>query len=179
MVKIKTKEKTTISITPQTRNELKQIGTKDEEYEDIIKRTINFTKKFSDERTFHKWVENNFHLLGFDSLIESNYSSFPDLILERDGKRIRVEIETLSSRFIEHKHDPNKVDLVICLIKDKELSIKTIEIEPFEFEQRPSSVIRTNVNLFERQVRWCKKNHFCFSPFLREQLDKEIKRRDG
>lgn len=175
MIKIEENKKTTISITPRIRDELKQIGTKDEEYEEILKRTITFTKKFSDERTFHKWVGNNFHLFGFDSLLESNYHKSPDLVMTKNGKKIKVEVETLSSNFILHKHDPNEIDLVICLIKNKELPVKTIEIEPFEFELGPDSITKTSVNLSKKQIEWFHKYHVNLSSVIREKVEEFIK----
>jgi hypothetical protein len=46
---------------------------------------------------------------------------------------VKVELETLSSHFIEHNHDSEETDFVICLVKDKELPVTTIEVSMFEY----------------------------------------------
>ena len=127
--------KTTILIDKDTRDELKFFGKKDEDYDTIIKKCINFTKKFENEYQFHEWFKNNFHLFGFDKIKEENKRNdgSPDFIMLRSNQEVKVELETLSSHFILHKHDPKDVDLVICLVKDKELPVKTLEITPFEY----------------------------------------------
>lgn len=100
---------------------------------DLIKDKINFVEKFSNEKEFVKWFENNFTLLGFSKILEKRISRFPDFKMEMDGKELEVELETLSSNFIRHKHDPEKCDFVVCLLEDIRLPVKTIEIKTFEF----------------------------------------------
>lgn len=141
-------DKTTISIDKEVRDELKSIGTKGEDYESIIKRNITFTKKFDDELQFSKWIFDNYNLLGFDSVVAWNKHKFPDFIMIKDGKEVRVEVETLSSNFIIHRHNPKEVDLVLCLVKNKEIPVRTIEISPFELTQKTQS-ITVSVNTFE------------------------------
>lgn len=141
-------DKTTISIDKEIRDELKLIGAKGEDYESIIKRNITFTKKFDNEKDFHDWVFFNYNLLGFDRIITENRVRFPDFIMLKDGKEVRVEVETLSSNFILHKHNPKEVDLVICLVKNKELPVKVVEISPFEFSGR----IVSNLTISEKNV---------------------------
>lgn len=133
-------DKTTIQVLKTTCDEMKSVGEKGETYDDIIRRTINFTRKFSNEDDFHLWFLNNFRLFGFDEVKETNRRrKTPDFVLVRAGKDVRVELETLSSNFIRHKHDPSLVDLVICLEKDVELEVETVEISPFEYERRASN----------------------------------------
>ena len=49
-----------------------------------------------------------------------------------DNKEVKVELETLSSHFIQHNNNPKHTDFVICLIKDKELPVTTIAVSMFE-----------------------------------------------
>lgn len=44
----------------------------------------------------------------------------PDAILEKDGRRIRVEFEFHAMNFKRHRHNPEDVDLVICWDDDYE-----------------------------------------------------------
>lgn len=136
-------DKTTISITTDTKSELNSLGYKDEDYDTIIKRNINFTRKFSNEYDFHEWFKYNFRLLGFDDVIKDGHKSFPDFILKKGEKQVRIELEIYSSNFIRHKHNPKDVDLVICLLKDKELPINTVELGLFEFDNQKGNVSAT------------------------------------
>ncbi len=131
---------TTIRISENLKNNLDTMGAKTDTYEDIIKRNIQFVEKFANETQFGKWFEENFLLLGFDSIKLKNLNSFPDYVMLKDGKDVRVELETISSNFIAHRHDPEKVDLVICLLNNTDLPVHTIEIEPFEYVRGTTSV---------------------------------------
>lgn len=126
---------TTIRISKSTKNELGLSGRKGESYEEIVLRNINYAKKFNNEKEFHEWFENNYNLLGFDEIIQNNYTKFPDFVLKKDNKEVRVELETLSSNFILHGHDSKNVDLVICIMKDIDLPVQIVEISPFEYGQ--------------------------------------------
>lgn len=57
---------------------------------------------------FSKWAEE----LGYKFV--SIGTACPDAIVEKDGKLIRLEFEFKSSNFRVHKHDPSKVDLIVC-----------------------------------------------------------------
>src|SRR4051794_12870398 len=50
--------------------------------------------------------------LGFDVRVVR--AGFPDCIAQRDGKRVRIEFEFLSSNFRLHGHDPSRCDAVVC-----------------------------------------------------------------
>ena len=126
------KQTTTIRVDKEVREELKLLGIKGEDYDSIIKKTINFTKKFNNEHEFSEWFKLNYYLFGFDKLIKEQKNATPDFILSRNGKKVRVELETLSGNFIIHKHNPADVDLVICLINNKKLPVETLEISPFD-----------------------------------------------
>ena len=64
--------------------------------------------------------------------IASIQSSFPDAIVkDEQGKEYRVEFEYRSGNFVQHGHDPSRCDLVICWIKDEELSVNTISLKDY------------------------------------------------
>jgi len=70
--------------------------------------------------------------LGFPYIIKVQ-STFPDMIaLDEDGNYCRIEFEYKASNFIQHGHDNNECDYIICWvddignhpIKDKVISLK-------------------------------------------------------
>lgn len=89
--------------------------------------------KIKSEEHFTGWFEKNFKKLGYTKIIKKNVKKFPDFIMLRNNKEIRVELETLSSNFILHKHDKDKVDEVICIEKDIELGIPIRKIKGLEY----------------------------------------------
>jgi len=68
--------------------------------------------------------------LGFSGW-KSASNGYPDCIALQNGKECRIEFEYRSSNFVRHRHDPTKVDLVVCWIKDIELSVSIIELKSF------------------------------------------------
>lgn len=130
----------TVRLSESLKNRLDTMGTKSDTYEDIIKRNIQFVQKFANEKQFSDWFEKNIHLFGFDSIKSKHLNSCPDYVLLKDGKRVRVELETMSSNFLVHGHDPEDVDLVICLLKNVDLPVPTFEIEPFEYVRDTTTV---------------------------------------
>lgn len=89
------------------------------------------------------WIKEHYLELGYDEIVEINSQTFPDFVMLRHGKKIRVEAELFSSSFLKHGHDPDKVDEVLCVIKDKELPVKTIKIEQLRmwFELEPDEMV--------------------------------------
>lgn len=71
-----------------------------------------------------------YEALGFSDLKSFN-RGFPDCVAIREGKECRIELEYTSGNFVLHKHDPSKVDMVVCWKKDKELSVPVIELKSF------------------------------------------------
>lgn len=113
---------------------MRNISIKGETYDELINKLISTREKFESEIEFRKWFEENYTIFGFEDIIESKRTEFPGYKVLKDGEELNVELETLSSNFITHGHDPEKVDIVICLIEDEELPVKTIEITEFEFK---------------------------------------------
>ncbi len=84
--------------------------------------------KVKDELEFHNWFKENYNKLGFEKILSYN-KGFPDFIMSKNSKKIRVELETKASNFVLHNHDPKKVDLVICINKDIKLDVPVIDIK--------------------------------------------------
>jgi len=85
------------------------------------------------EFEFSKWFEKNFRKLGYSEIIRKDIGIFPDFIMKRGQKKVRVELETLSSNFVLHKHDKRKVDEVVCIKKDINIGISTREVRELNF----------------------------------------------
>jgi hypothetical protein len=60
--------------------------------------------------------------------VQLSQVGFPDLILVKDRKVFRVEVETHSKNFLAHKHDITKCDMIICHVHNwKECPVPVIE----------------------------------------------------
>ncbi len=127
-------ETTQIPVKKDTRQKLRNISVKGETYDELIKKLIGTREKFQKIQRFREWFENNFQILGFDEIKESKDRGSPNFTMIKEGEEIRVELETLSSNFLKHGHDSEKIDLVICLLKDEELPVETKEITELELE---------------------------------------------
>ncbi|MBU0457126.1 MAG: hypothetical protein ABH824_05775 [Nanoarchaeota archaeon] len=85
------------------------------------------------EQEIVAWIRKYYKKLGYDKIIEENKKKVPDFVMQRDGKNVRVEIEMYSSSFLKHKHNPEEVDEVLCIVNDAKLFVKTIEIKELKF----------------------------------------------
>ena len=90
-------------------------------------------RKIKNEFMLKKWFENNFKKLGYSKIIRRDNGTFPDFIMLRNNKELRVELETLSSNFILHKHNKDNVDEIVCIKKDIEIGLPVIEIEGLDY----------------------------------------------
>ena len=90
-------------------------------------------KKIKNEFELKKWFERNFKKLGYSKIIKGDSGKFPDFIMSKNNKEVRVELETSSSNFILHNHDRNKVDEVICIKKDVNIGIPILEIKELKY----------------------------------------------
>ena|SRR3989344_3546367 len=75
------------------------------------------------------WIKEHYRELGYDDIIECKAQEFPDFIMKKGTKTIRVEVEIYSKSFVKHKHNLNQVDEILCIVDDAKLPVKTIEIE--------------------------------------------------
>src|SRR3989344_8970085 len=89
--------------------------------------------KMKSEKHFERWFEKNFKKFGYSKIVRKDIGIFPDFIMLKKGKNVRVELETLSSNFILHRHDYRKVDEVICIKDDFKLKVPTIEVRGLDY----------------------------------------------
>jgi len=112
--------------------------------------------KVRNESDLRNWFKKNYKKLGFSKIIKSNSLGFPDFIMLKEGKKIRVELELESSNFILHNHSPKKVDLIICAIEDIKLKIPTLKIKNIKlikFNQKaPYSLQELIFPLFKNEL---------------------------
>ena len=90
-------------------------------------------KNIKNESDFKKWFEKNFRKLGYSKIIRKDNGNFPDFIMLKNNKKISVELETLSSNFILHKHDKNKVNEIVCIKNDIDINIPTKEVKELRY----------------------------------------------
>jgi len=95
------------------------------------------------ELEFSKWFKKNFKKLGYDEIVKDKKGKFPDFIMLRKGKNVGVELETLSSNFILHKHDITKVDEIVCIKKDIRLKVPVREVKGLKYSSRITRVSAT------------------------------------
>lgn len=92
------------------------------------------------------YIRDNYSKLGFESL-DGPFDTGYDFKGIYEGKRVVVEAETQSKNFLYHKHDPDRVDILIVLNDDtsgtvlrmsshewrKRLPKKIIKVDPEDF----------------------------------------------
>ena len=114
-------------------------------------------KIIRNEREFKEWFVNNYKSLGYSKIIKDNKGKFPDLLMLKNCKELGVELETLSSNFILHKHDIKKVDELICIKKDITIDLPTVEVKQLEYKSRITRVSATidqeTLNIIELLVK--------------------------
>ncbi len=106
----------------------------------------------SSESEFSLWFLKNYKKLGYDKIIRGDIHKFPDFIMSKNNKEIKVELETELSNFILHKHNIKDVDEIICIknnlgkgiIKKPIIKIKDLEYIPRL--TRISATIDENLN---------------------------------
>lgn len=107
--------------------------------------------RFYKEHDFEKWFENNYILFGIKEIIKIN-RWFPDVVARMyNGKIIRIELELMASNFINHGHDPNMCDLIICFVKrktqEKIKGVPVISIFDTTFSHRGTNTSYSEENL--------------------------------
>jgi hypothetical protein len=137
--------------------------------------------KIQVEKQFQNWFKKNYKKFGFEKIIRHNVSISPDFIMLKNGKEVGVELETLVSNFILHKHNIAKINFVLCLIKDIELGIPILEVKELKYEPKYRRVtISLDDKLYSRFQKFCEDNHVIVSKrierLMNEMLDSNDKR---
>ena len=95
------------------------------------------------ESELKNWFEENFRDLGYSKIIRRDIGRFPDFIMLKNNRPVKVELETLSSNFVLHKHNIEKVDEVVCIEKDIDLGVPIIEVEGLEYHSNVKRISAT------------------------------------
>lgn len=118
------------------------------------------------EEEFKKWFEKNFRKLGYTKIIKDNKGKFPDFIMQKNNKRIGVELETRLSHFILHKHNIKRVNDIVCIEKDIKIKAKIKKVKGIKFIpkiKRISATIEKEtleiINKLVRSGRYRNKSH--------------------
>jgi len=112
-------------------------------------------KDIKSEKELSDWFIKNYEKLGYSEIVKDNNGRFPDFTMQKKGKSVGVELETLSSNFILHKHDKTKVDEVVCIKKDKEIGVKMVDIPDLNFNprlRRISFTVDPEVKIFLQEL---------------------------
>jgi len=97
----------------------------------------------SSELELKRWFEKNFKKLGYKKILKKDFGKFPDFLMLKNNKNVRVELETLSSNFILHKHNIKNVDEVVCIKKDANIKVKLIELKNLKYHSKIKRISAT------------------------------------
>lgn len=130
-------------------------------------------KVIRNESELKKWVIENYKKLGFSKIIRKDIGECPDLLMLKNGKEVGVELETIASNFLLHKHCFNKVDEIICIVKDVDLEKPVISIDELAFKGSPNTKVTLSFDedVYNRFQKFCRDNAIMLSKKL--ELDME------
>ena len=137
------------------------------------------------ELELSKWFEKNFKKFGYSEIFRKDIGIFPDFIMLRKGKKVRVELETLASNFVRHKHNINKVDEIVCVNKDIDIGVTIIEIKDlkyipkkirrsFTIDEKVYDSLNSLTKKLVEKGKYRNKSHFVESA-LRSMIEQEKK----
>lgn len=128
-----------------------------------------FKKKvIKNESELKKWVMDNYRKLGYSDMVRKDIGECPDLIMLRNGKEVKVELETVASNFLSHKHPFGKVDEIVCIVKDMELEKPVIGIDELEFKGNSNVKVTLSIDdkVYRQFQKYCRENAIMLSKKL-------------
>lgn len=131
------------------------------------------------EREFANWFRKNFKKLGFSKIVRGDISRFPDFIMLRDDKEVRVELETIASNFIAHKHNINDVDEIVCLVKDVVLDKPTFVVKDIKFEGNIKVTLSINSKVYADFQKYCDEHAVMLSSRLEIEMKNIMRKKKG
>jgi len=141
---------------------------------------VKMKKVVRSEKEFSKWFRKNYKKLGYDKIIRGDISRCPNFIMLRDKKEVKVELETIASNFLAHKHDLNKVDEVVCLVKDMEIGKPVKVVNELSYEGKRKVTLSIESKTYNDFQRYCEENAIMLSKkieiFMKEIMKKEVKK---
>jgi hypothetical protein len=128
------------------------------------------------EKEFSEWFSKNFKKFGFSKIIKKNITTSPDYIMLKNGTEVGVELETLASNFVLHKHDIKKIDEVLCLVKDVNLGLPITEVTDLLYKPKNRRVtLSLNFELYKEFQKFCKKNDVIVSKRIERLMEEHIR----
>ena len=135
-------------------------------------------KIIKNESEFKQWFMRNYKKFGYSEIIRKDIGRCPDFIMSRNNCNVNVELESVASNFLMHKHPPNKVDEVVCIVNDIGLEKPVIVAEDLEF--KGSSKIKVTLSIdnkvYSEFQKYCEKYAIMLSKRLEIEMDRIIKK---
>lgn len=166
----------TVKVSNEVHRRLSELAFKTQSYSNLINDLVELHREFTNESEFRDWFTKNINLFGFSEIVEDDKSTSPDFHLKKNGNVLGVELETLSSHFKLHGHNPEKCDLVLCLKKDKDIDgVEVLEINSFEYVPPKNNRVTRTVQIRDDQQEWLEENpQVNFAGLVRKKLDEVI-----
>jgi len=119
---------------------------------------MSSTRKFKREAQFRKFFENNLDKFGVKS-IKLSQEATPDYVcIMRDGSVKNVEAELDAQNFLQHFHDENKVDLIVCAVSSVDrihgIPVVALDYKPSEVVIVASAERKWAEETFWKNNRW-------------------------
>ncbi len=142
---------------------------------------MNKKKVIKNESELKKWVIENYRKLGYSGIVRKDIGQCPDLIMLKDGKEIKVELETVASNFLSHKHLLDKVDEIVCAVKDMDLEKPVISIDELEFKGNSNVKVTLSIDdkIYKQFQKYCNDNAIMLSKRLEIEMQKLMEKEKG
>lgn len=157
--------RTTIQVSEELRKRLRVFASnRGVSYEESLNDFMDMFQSlvpFKNEWEFAEWFEKNLDQFGFKRIVEKK-KGFPDYKLEdANGKLKRVELELMGIDFIRHKHDPKKVDMIVCVYSDRNdisgVPVLSVVESPKDLDGLTSRKRRCSISLDRELVEMIKR----------------------
>jgi len=132
------------------------------------------------ESEFKIWFIKNYKKLGYSDIVRKDIGRCLDFIMIKDGIEVKVELETVASNFLAHKHSCDDVDEIVCIVNDVGLERPVIVIEELEFIGNSKRKVTLSIDnkIYSEFQRYCGKNAFSVSAKI-ELLIKDFIKNSG
>lgn len=127
------------------------------------------------EKQFADWFKKNYKKLGFSKMVRGDISRCPDFVMLRENKPINVELETIASNFLVHKHDFSKVDEIWCIIKDVNLDKPVRIADNIIFKGKRKVTFSIESKTYDDFKEYCEKNAIMVSKKIEIWIDNFLK----
>jgi hypothetical protein len=135
-------------------------------------------KVIKNESEFKLWFMKNYKRLGYLDIIRKDIGKCPDFVMLKNNNQFNVELETVASNFLKHKHPLDKVDEVVCIVNDIGLEKPVIVAEDLEFKGSSKIKVTLSINnkVYSEFQKYCENNAIMLSKRLELEMEKIIKK---